>query len=100
MIKSLAAIRRTVRVGNWYIVTNYYLTNPSSAYYGTTRRTVTRVNENSFYMKSKNGITRIAWPKAAQVSMSPGGVISLYGGGAKQKSDELFLTLTPMRSML
>lgn len=96
---TLASIRRTVLVNNVYDVTNHYVTNPRHTFYGTTRRIVTRVNLNSFSLTSPiNGdmATRVFWPKTAQVKMDGAGMISLYGGGARQTENELFMTLVPV----
>jgi hypothetical protein len=96
---TLASIRRTVVVNNVYDVTNHYVTNPRHTFYGTTRRIVTNVNLNSFSLTSPvdgDATTRVFWPKTAQISMDEAGVISLYGGGATQAENELFMTLTPV----
>jgi hypothetical protein len=98
---SLAAIKRSVVAGQVYDVTNHYITRVDHPAYGTTRRTVARVTGSSVYMAAAGGEVppwpAFKWPRASQVAARPGGVILLYGGGAGQQPDELFLALTPVQ---
>lgn len=95
---TLAEIKRRVQPGQVYDVTNHFITRTDHPGYGATRRTVTRVTATRFYMAQSSGGREmpIDWPKAAQVSIDADGVIQLRGGGAGQKPDDPFLTLTPV----
>lgn len=97
----LTAIKTTVQRGMVFDVTNHFITRPEHSCFGTTRRRVARVTTTSVYMTQQDGSTRpyptFTWPRATQVQMDPDGTIRLYGGGAGQGPDDLFLTLTPVR---
>jgi hypothetical protein len=94
----LTDIKSAVRPGNVYEVTNHHLTRPDHPWFGTSRRTVTRVTSSRFYLSyPDHGVSYVDWPRASQADMDPDGTIRLYGGGAGQRPDELFLTLVPAR---
>jgi hypothetical protein len=93
-VATLAEIKRAVQPGQVYDVTNHYITRTSHPCYGTRRDTITAVTGSSFRWASTQWATK--WPRASQVQMDADGTIRLYGGGAGQKPDELFLTLTPV----
>ena len=95
---TLAEIKRRVRPGRVYDVTNHYITRRDHPAFGTTRRTVTRATASRFYLAYPvSGEVPVDWPKAAQVSIDTDGVIRLLGGGIGQEPDEPFLTLAPVR---
>ena len=96
---TLAEIKRHVRPGQVYDVTNHYITRTDHPAFGTTRRTVTRITGSRIYLTyAGGGESGVAWPNAPQVSMDANGVIQLRGGGAGQQPGDLFLTLTPVRA--
>jgi len=91
---TLAEIKRRVQAGQVYDVTNHYIKRTDHPCFGTRHETIAEVNGSSFrFASSRWGIS---WPKAAQAQMDADGTIRLYGGGAGQAADELFLTLTPV----
>lgn len=94
---TLTEIKRQVQPGKVYDVTNHYIKREDHPCFGTVRRQVTRVTTSRIYLshptRDESGID---WPKASQVSMDADGSIHLRGGGAAQKPDEPFLTLTPV----
>lgn len=96
---TLAEIKRRVRPGQVYDVTNHYITRRDHPGFGTTRRTVTRATTSRFYLAYPAGGSEVPvdWPKAAQVSIDADGVIRLLGGGIGQRPGEPFLTLAPVR---
>lgn len=84
--KSAAAIKRGIRIGDVYDVTNHYITRVDHPSYGTTRRTVVSVNSS--------GITfdiggHSYWPRAADITQD-GDVIEIAG---HPKPGARFLTL-------
>ena len=95
---TLADIKRLVQPGQVWDVTNHYISRTDHRSYGTARRTIIRVTGSRFYMAqiAGDGENPVDWPKTAQVSISADGVIRLFGGGASQQPDELFLTLVPV----
>lgn len=101
----LTAIKSAVRPGSIYDVTNHYIRRPEHPSYATTRRRVTRVTGSSVYMVPEPPPADIAapkwptftWPRASQAEMDSDGTIRLYGGGAGQRPDELFLMLIPVK---
>ncbi len=98
---TLADIKRLIRPGQEWDVTNHYITRPDHPGYGTTRRTVTKVTHTRFYLtrEGSTGTSPIDWPKAAQVSAGDDGAITLRGGGLGQKPGDLFLTLRRVRDL-
>jgi hypothetical protein len=94
---TLADIKRHVRPGQVYDVTNHYITRTGHPAFGTTRRTVTRITASRIYLAyARGGESGIDWPKATQVSMDAKGVIRLRGGGAGQQPGDLLVTLAPV----
>lgn len=84
--KSAAAIKRSIRVGDVFDVTNHYITRIDHPSHGTTRRKVVRVNPT--------GITfdiggHSYWPAASEIS-EVDGVIEITG---HPKPGDRFLTL-------
>lgn len=94
----LTAVKSAVRPGSAWDVTNHHITREDHPAFGTTRRSVTRVTGSRVYLAyPDHRESHFDWPRAAQVQMDPDGTIRLYGGGAGQRPDELFLTLVPAR---
>jgi hypothetical protein len=102
---TLAEIKRRVETGQFYDVTNHYITRPGHPSFGTTRRVVVRTTTSRIYLSMAAAdlepghaepAREIDWPKARQVQMDDDGVIRLYGGGAGQDPGDLFLTLVPV----
>lgn len=92
---TLAQIRRAVKPGQVYDVTNHYIKRTDHPCYGTRRETIAEVNGTSFRFASSRWGTK--WPKATQSQMDADGTIRLYGGGHGQSAGDLFLTLTPVQ---
>ena len=90
-----ATIKRTVKPGDTFDLTNHYISAPDHPCYGTRRVTVTTANDSSFRYEADGGGTgMVRWPKAAQLAAdTEAGTITLRGGGVGQQSHELFLTL-------
>jgi hypothetical protein len=99
----LTAVKTTVQRGMVFDVTNHHVTRPGHRCRGTTRRIVVKVTGSSVYMNmaGEQGVPQwpaFQWPKASQVEYDADtGTIRLYGLGAGQRPDELFLTLVPVR---
>jgi hypothetical protein len=91
---TLAEVKRAIRPGAAYDVTNHYITRADHPCYGTRRDTVAAVTGSSFRWASSQWATK--WPKATQVQMDGDGTIRLYGLGAGQQADEPFLTMRPV----
>lgn len=91
-----ADIKRSVHVGDVFDVTNHYIDRVDHPFFGTTRRTVVRVNPTAitFDVGDQTDVNgRTPWPKAADLSRDADGTIHLDGHpttGAK------FLTLVPV----
>lgn len=107
---TLTEIKRTVRPGDVFDVTNHYIRRPDHPCYGTSRREVVKVNTSALYLGYPRGASmntspgrraagsRIEWPRASQVQRDTDGTIRIYGGGIGQVAGELFLTLVPVSS--
>lgn len=101
---TLTAVKHLVQPGQVYDVTNHYITRTDHPAYGTTRRKVTKVTGSSVYLgyvlPSGDVVSAewptFAWPKASQVQADDDGTVRLYGMGAGQPADALFLTLKPV----
>ena len=96
---TIAALKRRIRPGDTFDVTNHYIENPDHPAFGTTRRTVLAANGSSFTLsiagpQSERG-SRIDWPHAGQAFEGEDGRLLLYGGGRGQRFDALYLTLVP-----
>jgi hypothetical protein len=91
-MSTLADVKRAVKAGQVYDVTNHYITREDHPCFGTRRATVTKVNGTSFYLSGSQW--GIPWPKAGQAEVAADGTVRLYGGGAGQPDADLFLTLT------
>lgn len=94
----------SVYPGSCWDITNHYVTErrPDHPCAGTTRRVVSECNGSAFYTVLHPTLvghhakgSRVEWPNAGQLERDDDGTIRLYGGGAGQAIDELFLTLTP-----
>lgn len=98
---TVAALKRRIRPGDTFEVTNHYIERVDHPAFGTTRRTVLAANGSSFTLSitgrhSERG-SRITWPHAGQAFVGEDGRILLYGGGRGQDAGALFLTLVPVR---
>lgn len=92
-------IKASVAPGTVWDVTNHYITREDHPCYGTTRRAVSRVTTSRVYFAAHvdgGRSTELDWPKAEQIQCDESGVIRVYGGGAAQMADALFLTLRPV----
>lgn len=102
---TLSDIKRAIRVGDVYDVTNHYVTNPEHVWFGTTRRRVQRVNSVGFALELEphrddaEPPSILAWPKASQIERDPDGTIRIYGRGPSfGNPNDLFLTLVPVNA--
>ncbi len=94
-------IRAEIAPGSVFDVTNHYITREDHPCYGTQQRTILRANTAAFYL-SLDGVeghdeSRVDWPRASQMQRDDDGTIRLYGGGAAQGREDLFLTLHPSK---
>jgi hypothetical protein len=87
---SKRAIQQRLVPGQRVQVTNHYINRPDHPCYGTTERTIAR-NTTSHLWFTESG--NVPWPTADRLTIE-GDTIRLYGGGAGQQPEELFLTLT------
>ena len=88
---SLAEIKRSVRVGQEYLVTG----QRDAPYNGTVHVTVTQAFPTRFFVAHPLGETKINWPPARYVSVTENGVIELRGTGVN--AGKPFITLVPLR---
>jgi hypothetical protein len=103
-VSALSNLRREIVPGAAFDVTNHYITREDHPSFGTTRRAVERRNGSSFYLSitgrhAAKG-SKITWPKSTQVTEHQDDLGAtywrVYGGGAGQQPDDLFLTIRPV----
>jgi hypothetical protein len=87
---SLAAIKRRVRVGQRYEVTNH----GADPFHGPVRVVVTQAFDTRFLVQHALGETRIGWPPARYVRRDEDGTLHLLGIG--EHAGLPFLTLVPL----
>jgi hypothetical protein len=87
---SLAEIKRRVRLGQIYDVTNHQ----ADPVYGTVRAVVTRTADNRFYLAHALGEAKIYWPPARHVSLDADGTLHLRATG--EDAGKPHLTLVPV----
>lgn len=91
----LADLKREVVPGTLWEVTNHYISCPDHPCYGTQPRRVVHANTTGFRL-ALDGVpegSHVDWPKASQIAESEDGAILIYGGGASQDAERLFLTM-------
>lgn len=93
---TLAEVKRRITTGSRWRVTNYYM--PEDYWlHGPHDRTVVAATSKAFFLSlpGRDDESRVEWPKASQVR-ADGDAILLFGGGAGQPNDDLFLRLEPL----
>lgn len=86
------ALRDVIVSGREFDVTNHYIQREDHPRYGTRRESVGKANSAAFYL----GRSRLVWPTLDRFTVTDDGIVTLYGYGAAQKPDDLFMTLVPV----
>lgn len=76
--------------GQRVTVTNHYITRQDHPCFGTRLRTVVKVTGSSVWFDTGG---RVEWPRRKEQIFGDNDKVTLLGGGAGQKPDELFLTI-------
>jgi hypothetical protein len=87
---TLADIKRRVRAGQAYDVTNHR----AELWFGAVRAVVTRTADKRFYLEHALGEAKIYWPPARHVHVDEDGTLHLNGTG--EQAGKPFLTLVPV----
>lgn len=88
---ALSSYKQAMRPGVELEITNHYITREDHSCFGTTKRRVGRVTGSSLYYEGGQWPTK--FPKASEIEQVDPQTWRVYGGGAGQKPDELFLTI-------
>lgn len=93
---ALSEFKAAMKPGAVIEVTNHYVTREDHPSFGTTSRTVAKVNSASMYTSASPWPMK--WPKASQIKSTDSGAWQWFGGGAGQGPDDLFLTVRVVES--
>lgn len=89
---TLVQIKRQVKTGQVYDVTNHHIARETGPAAATVRATVRRTMGTGFFLTHPLGDSQVRWPPASLVSMDERGVIELRG-----QAGERWLTLALVR---
>lgn len=90
-MSALTEFRAWIKPGMDIEITNHYISREDHPCYGTRTAHIDKVNSASYYLDGSQWPSK--FPKASQIKRDETGAFLIYGGGASQKSDELFLTI-------